>query len=194
MLCMSIFECECWPTRLHTLIYNSAVLFELSPMVYTLYFSWCQQIRQEEYRYFIYTCNSTARGYTQGALYGYKVVLQLATVLMSIKTRKVKILGMDDYREIILATYISSFVLMIIFIFNIFVADRINLYTIVTCFGLFVGATAIMVLVFVPKVTTNSCLFVCLLYLQLYNRSDQKDLKYHYTNCLYERFRKNLVF
>ena len=90
---------------------------------------------------------------------------------------------MDDYREIILATYISSFVLMIIFIFNIFVADRINLYTIVTSFGLFVGATAIMVLVFVPKVTTNSCcLFVCLLYLQLYNRSDQKALKYHYTN------------
>ena len=73
---------------------------------------------------------------------------------------------MDDYREIILATYISSFVLMIIFIFNIFVADRINLYTIVTSFGLFVGATAIMVLVFVPKVTTNSCcyLFVCCIY------------------------------
>ena len=163
MLCMSIFECECWPTGLLTLIYNSAVLLELSPMVYTLYFSWCQQIRQEEYRYFIYTCNSTARGYTQGALYGYKVVLQLATVLMSIKTRKVKILGMDDYREIILATYISSFVLMIIFIFNIFVADRINLYTMFTCFGLFVGTTAIMVLVFVPKVTINSCCCCCLL-------------------------------
>ena len=137
-----------------------------------MHFSWCQQIRQEEYRYFIYTCNSTARDYTQGALYGYKVVLQLATVLMAIKTRKVKILGMDDYREIILATYISSFVLMIIFIFNIFVADRINLYTIFTCLGLFVGATAIILLVFVPKVTTNSflllllfcccCLFVCL--------------------------------
>ena len=76
---------------------------------------------------------------------------------------------MDDYREIILATYISGFLLMIIFIFNIFVADRINLYTMFTCFGLFVGATAIMVLAFVPKVTTNSflllllfcCLFVC---------------------------------
>ena len=161
-------------------------------MVYTLYFSWCQQIRQEEYRYFIYTCNSTARDYTQGALYGYKVVLQLATVLMAIKTRKVKILGMDDYREIILATYISGFLLMIIFIFNIFVADRINLYTIFTCFGLFVGATAIMVLVFVPKVTTNSCCFVVVVYfyLQRYNRSDQKALKYHYSNFLYERFRK----
>ena len=147
-------------------------------------FSWCQQLRQEEYRYFIYTCNSTARDYTQGALYGYKVVLQLATVLMAIKTRKVKILGMDDYREIILATYISSFVLMIIFIFNIFVADRINLYTMFTCLGLFVGATAIMVLVFVPKVTTNSCCFVVVVYfyLQRYNRSDQKALKYHNTN------------
>ena len=120
---------------------------------------------QKEYRYFIYTCNSTARDYTQGALYGYKVVLQLATVLMAIKSRKVKIQGVNDCREIILATYISSFVLMIIFIFNIFVADRLNLYTVFTSFGLFVGTTAIMVLVFVPKVKTNSCCcFVVVIY------------------------------
>ena len=112
---------------------------------------------QREYRYFIYTCSSTARDYTQGALYGYKVVLQLATVIMAIKTRKVKIQGVNDYREVVLATYISSFVLMIIFIFNIFVADQLNLYTMFTSFGLFVGATAIMVLVFVPKVTISSC-------------------------------------
>ena len=120
---------------------------------------------QKEYRYFIYTCNSTARDYTQGALYGYKVVLQLATVIMAIKSRKVKIQGVNDCREIILATYISSFVLMIIFIFNIFVADRLNLYTVFTSFGLFVGTTAIMVLVFVPKVKTNSCCcFVVVIY------------------------------
>ena len=112
---------------------------------------------QKEYRYFIYTCNSTARDYTQGALYGYKVILQLATVMMAIKSRKVKVQGVNDYREIILATYVSSFVLMIIFIFNIFVADRLNLYTMFTSFGLFVGTTAIMVLVFVPKVTISSC-------------------------------------
>ena len=127
---------------------------------------------QKEYRYFIYTCNSTARDYTQGALYGYKVVLQLATVIMAIKSRKVKIQGVNDCREIILATYISSFVLMIIFIFNIFVADRLNLYTMFTSFGLFVGTTAIMVLVFVPKVTTCNCCFVACC-LQLYNGSDQ---------------------
>ena len=143
---------------------------------------------QEEYRYFIHTCNSTARDYTQGALYGYKVVLQLATVIMAIKTRKVKVQGMNDYQEIVLATYISSFVLMIIFIFNIFVADRLNLYTAFTSFGFFVGATAIMVLVFVPKVTTCSCCFVVVyFYLQHYNdQSALISLHKLYDHIMYE--------
>ena len=140
---------------------------------------------QEEYRYFIYTCNSTARDYTQGALYGYKVVLQLATVIMAIKTRKVKIQAMNDYQEIVLATYISSFVLMIIFIFNIFVADRLNLYTVFTSFGFFVGATAIMVLVFVPKVKTNSCCFV-VVYCYLQHNNDQSALINLYDHIMYE--------
>ena len=76
---------------------------------------------------------------------------------MALKTRKVQVKGLNDYREIVLATYVSSFVLVIILIFNIFVSDRIDLFTVLTSFGLFVGATAIMVLVFMPKVTTNSC-------------------------------------
>ena len=118
-----------------------------------------------EYQYFIYTCNSTPRDVTLGVLYGYKILLHLATVVMALKTRKVRVKGLDDYREIVLATYVSSFVLVIILIFNIFVSDRIDLFSVLTSFGLFVGATAIMVLVFVPKVTINSCcccLFVCL--------------------------------
>ena len=111
-----------------------------------------------EFQYFIYTCNSIARDITLGVLYGYKLLLHLATVVMALKTRKVRVKGLNDYREIVLATYVSSFVLVIILIFNIFVSDRIDLFTVLTSFGLFVGATAIMVLVFVPKVTTcSSC-------------------------------------
>ena len=110
-----------------------------------------------EYQYSIYTCSSFARNVTLGVLFGYKALLQTVTVIMALKVRKVKVKGLNDYREIVLATYVSSFVLVIILIFNIFVSDRIDLFSVLTSFGLFVGATAIMVLVFVPKVTINSC-------------------------------------
>ena len=86
-------------------------------------------IMEVEYRYFIYTCNSTARDITLGVLYGYKALLHAATVVMALKTRKVKVKGLNDYREIVLATYVSSFVPVIILIFNIFVSDRIDLFT-----------------------------------------------------------------
>ena len=121
-----------------------------------------------EYRFFIYTCNSLARDVTLGVLYGYKILLHLATVVMALKTRKIKVKGLNDYREIVLATYVSSFVLVIILIFNIFVSDRIDLFGVLTSFGLFVGATVIMVLVFVPKVTTNVVVVLLLLLLLIF--------------------------
>ena len=106
-----------------------------------------------EYRYFIYICSSTARDVTLGILYGYKAVLQAVTVAMALKTRKVKIQGLDDYREIVLATYVSSFVVVINFIVNYTMEDEINSFAAVTSLSFFIGATAIIVLVFVPKVT-----------------------------------------
>ena len=64
------------------------------------------QLRGVEYHYFIYICSSTGRDITLGVLYGYKAVLQGATVIMAleIKTRKVKVRGLDDCQEIIMAT------------------------------------------------------------------------------------------
>ena len=105
---------------------------------------------------FIYTCNSTALDIILGVLYGYKILLHLATVVMALKTGKVKVKGLDDYREIILAACVSGFVLVLILVFTYTVADQINVYSALTSFSLFVGATAIMVLVFVPKVVVVS--------------------------------------
>ena len=53
-------------------------------------------------------------------------VLQCATVIMSLKTRKVNIQGLNDWQEIIMATYLTSFVLVIILIVNYTVEDMIN--------------------------------------------------------------------
>ena len=106
-----------------------------------------------EFRYYIYICTSVARDATLGVLYSYKIFLQAVTVVMALRTRKVKVRGLDDYREIIMATYLTSFVLVIILIVNYTLKERINAFAAVTSLSYFIGATAIMVLVFVPKVS-----------------------------------------
>ena len=111
------------------------------------------QIRAVEFRYYIYICTSVARDATLGVLYSYKIFLQAVTVVMALRTRKVKVRGLDDYREIIMATYLTSFVLVIILIVNYTLKERINAFAAVTSLSYFTGATAIMVLVFVPKVS-----------------------------------------
>ena len=113
------------------------------------------QLRGVEYHYFIYICSSTGRDITLGVLYGYKAVLQGATVIMALKTRKVKVRGLDDCQEIIMATYLTSFVLIIILIVNYTVEDMINTFISITSLSFFIGATAIILLVFVPKVTRD---------------------------------------
>ena len=108
-----------------------------------------------EYHYFIYICSSTGRDITLGVLYGYKAILQGATVIMALKTRQVKVRGLNDWQEIVLATYLTSFVLVITLIVNYTVEDKINTFTALTSLSYFIGATAIILLVFVPKVTSN---------------------------------------
>jgi len=120
-----------------------------------------------EHCFSIYMCSSIARKCTLGVLYGYKVVFQAVTVIMALKTRKVKVRGLDDYREIIMATYLTSFVLVIVLIVNYTVEDMINTFISITSLSFFIGATAIILLVFVPKVTMLGFVtfLKCLLYL-----------------------------
>ena len=121
---------------------------------------------------YIYTCTSVGRSVLLGVLYGYKAVLQVLTVVLALKTRKVKIKGLDDYKYIVMATYVSTFVLLVVTVFTFTIEDQVNLYAALTSFSFFLGSTVIVMLVFVPKVVLwllNSrlhldcvfCLFVC---------------------------------
>ena len=71
---------------------------------------------------------------------------------MALRTRKVKVRGVDDYREIVMATYLSSFLLIIILIFTYTIHDRINTFAILSSLSFLIGTTMIVALVFVPKV------------------------------------------
>jgi len=108
-----------------------------------------------ETRYYVYLCSSTGRDITLAVLYGYKAIIQAATVIMALKTRKVKVCGLDDYQGIILATYLSCLLQIIILIFTYTIDDRINVFAFTNSLSLFIGATAILALVFVPKVTVK---------------------------------------
>ena len=92
------------------------------------------------------------RDITLGVLYGYKALIQTVTVILALKTRKVKVKGLDDYREIVLATYLSSSLLIIILIFTYTLFDRINTFAALSSFCFLVGTTMIVAVVFVPKV------------------------------------------
>jgi len=110
------------------------------------------QVREVEYRYFIYVCSSTVRSVTLGLLYGYKIILLGVTVVMALKTKKVNVQGLNDYHEVVLATYVATFVLAINFVVNYTMDDEINSFATVTSLSIFIGTTAIILLVFVPKV------------------------------------------
>lgn len=116
------------------------------------------QVREVEYHYFTYVCSSTVRSVTLGLIYGYKIILLGVTVVMALKTKKVNVQGLNDYHEVVLATYVATFVLAINFVVNYTMDDEINSFATVTSLSIFIGTTAIILLVFVPKVI---CSIVC---------------------------------
>ena len=116
-----------------------------------------------EFQYFIYLCTSSARDIVLGLLYGYKILLHAAAVLLvvTIKTKKINRFTLKEYQKLIMATYVHSLMLVVALIFNYTAKDRINLYTMVTSYSLSIGITAIMVVMFVPEVRPVVVILFC---------------------------------
>lgn len=118
------------------------------------------QVFSQEFKYFIYVCISTERQITLGVLYGYKALLQLLAVILALKTSNVKVKGLDDSLYIIVATYLSSLVLLTVIIMTYTAYDLINTYAVVTSGSFILGSTMIVGLVFIPKV----CRYIIIIY------------------------------
>ena len=103
-------------------------------------------------QHFIYVCDSKARDYALGILYGYKALLQVVALLFAFSTHKVKIKGLDDSVYIAAAIYVTSIVTAIIIFTNYYLKEDVNRYAAVTSSGLLIGTTFILILVFVPVV------------------------------------------
>lgn len=104
-------------------------------------------------RFHIVVCHSTSRDIALGVLYGYKGLLQVVAILFAFSTRKVKVRGLDDAKYIAIAVYVTSIVTAVIIVATYTLYDFRNALSAVLSTGIFVGATVILILVFVPKVS-----------------------------------------
>ncbi len=97
-----------------------------------------------------------SRDVTLGVLYGYKAVPQAVSLFLAFQIRKVKIKGLDDAKYTVAAVYVTSIVLAVIIVSTYSLVEFVNIYPVVFGLSILVGATAILVLVFVPKVSNRT--------------------------------------
>ena len=103
----------------------------------------------------ILICKSKSRDIFLGILYGYKAALQVIALILAFTTRKVKVKGLNDALYIAVAIYITSLLWAVLIVSTYSLVEYLNIFTAVFCLGLFVGTTAIMALVFIPKVNSS---------------------------------------
>ena len=97
-----------------------------------------------------------------------KGLVQIIALDLAYRTRKVKVQGLNDSESIIIATYVSSGVLVVIVLATYLLHHYVNLYPAVVGASLLVGTTVILVLVFVTRV---SIIIILEIYTSLKNPS-----------------------
>ena len=106
--------------------------------------------------YFFYFCDSKSRDICLGIIYGYKAVLQIVALVFSFSIRKVKVKGLNDAKGIAGAVYVTSIVTAVIIVAFYSLKGYLNLYAVLFCLGFFIGTTAILCLIFIPKVSDSN--------------------------------------
>lgn len=114
------------------------------------------QEQERHHNYYVYVCNSKSQYITLGILYGYKGVLQVASLVFAFLIRKIQVKGLNNAMYIVGAIYVTSIMLLIAILSTYLPAlagHHINYFAALFGLGLLVGATVILLLVFVPKVS-----------------------------------------
>ncbi len=88
-------------------------------------------------------------------LYGYKALLQVIALMFAASIRKVKIKGLNDAIYVVTAIYVTSIVTAVIIISTYTLGEFINAYAVVFSFGLLIGTSVILILVFIPPVSSQ---------------------------------------
>ena len=85
-------------------------------------------------------------------LFGYKGVLQISALFFAFQIRKVKVKGLNDAKYITSVVYIISIILAMLLVTSFGLREYVNIYAAIFSGGLFFGTTALLVIVYVPKV------------------------------------------
>ena len=114
------------------------------------------QVRQIITNYCAYVCDSRSRDIFLGVLYGYKALLQIMALLVAFSIRKVKVKGLNDTKFINAIVYVTSIGTAVIIVAAYTLKTHINSFAGLYSAGLFIGTTATLGLIFVPKVDSKS--------------------------------------
>lgn len=83
------------------------------------------------------------------------MVLQIVALVLAFSIRKVKVKGLNDAKYIGTAIYVTSIVLAVIIVATYSLTDFINGFAALFSTGFIIGTTVILLLVFVPLVSSN---------------------------------------
>lgn len=97
-------------------------------------------------------CYSSSEFYWLGVLFGYKIIIQALGVFLAFKIRKVKIRGLNEYREVSAILYITSAILAAMIVVSFAFGDYIDVDGFIFAFGLCTATTVVLVFTFVSKV------------------------------------------
>ena len=87
-----------------------------------------------------------------GILYFYKFILHICSLYLTFRLRKVKVKDLNDAKYIIAFVYTTSIVQAITCISTLTLSKYVNVYAAVHSFGFWLITSAILGLLFIPKV------------------------------------------
>ena len=103
--------------------------------------------------YYVYNCDfPTGNLIVFLILAAYKIILQVIALFIAFHTRRVKVKGLNETREIFTIIYINTVILTILITMQLTLQDFHDASAIVNGLTLFIEASLFLGLFFVPKV------------------------------------------
>ena len=136
------------------LVHIQAPLFHVLPL---------QQAKATVKDYYTYECAfSTGSLIVFAVLAAYKILLQILALFMAFHTRRIKLKGLNESKEIFAIVYVNTIVLTVIVTVQFALQGFHDASSIVNGLALFIEATLFLGFLFVPKVRN---LFLVLYYI-----------------------------
>ena len=95
-----------------------------------------------------------------GILFVYKAVLQLAALVLAIHTQRIRVKGLNEAKYIIAAVYASSLGLLLGLLTHFTVIEYENVHTVLFAIATGFPGTAILGLLFIPKVAMHKNIII----------------------------------